>query len=418
MNRAIALVDCNSFYASCETAFRPDLRGKPVIVLSNNDGCVVARSAEAKAIGIEMGAPVFQIQPLVRRHRVAVFSSNYTLYGDMSRRVITVLDQFSPEVENYSIDESFVVVPSGNNPGEFALRIKATVGKWTGIPVSVGVAPTKTLAKLANRLAKDTERGVRELLSETERDVALAAVPVQNVWGICSASARKLLAAGIATAKQLTDADDHWILKQLSIVGLKLVHELRGEPCLDIELLRPRKKEICVSRSFGEMVETVEDLKQAVAHFVSRLGEKLRSQKSLAKVLHVFFFTNTFRENDSQCHRAGIVQLPVPTSATNELLRFTMLGVERLWVSGYRFKKAGVIAVDVIDAGQRQGNLYYRPPTVRDDRLSAAVDRINHEFGRSSIQFAAEGIVPRWAARVDQRSPRYTTRWDELPEVG
>lgn len=411
--RLVAHVDCNSFYASCEQLFRPDLLGKPVIVLSNNDGAVVARSAEAKALGIEMGVPLFEIKRQVAQHKVAVFSSNYVLYGDLSRRVMQVLDQFSPEVENYSIDESFLTLPDCE-PLEFGANIKKTVKQWTGIPVSVGISSTKTLAKLANRLAKKQTSGVRVLAPD---DPILENVDVSDVWGIGSASAKKLLAANITTVAALRDADDPWVLKTLSIVGLKLVHELRGIACLPLEMVREPKKGMCVSRSFGQPITTLYELKQAVATFAAKIGEKLRSQNSLAAVMSVFFNTNQFND-DPQCHRHGAVRLLVPSAAGSELIHWTTALTEKLFRDGYRFKKAGVIVSEIVSDSARQQNLFYKPDTIRDDRVSSVMDKINHEFGRRTVQFAAEGIKTPWAARSDSRSPRYTTRWDELLEVG
>jgi DNA polymerase V len=279
----------------------------------------------------------------------------------------------------------------------------------------VGVSTTKTLAKLANKLAKKRADGVCILGSDAERNAALAVTKVGDIWGIGRASARKLHAAGIQTAKQLCEAEDRWLLKQLTIVGLKLVHELRGESCLNLELMRERKKTMCVSRSFGRMIDNVEELKQSVALYAARLGEKLRSQASLAKMLHVFFHTNSFRDSDPQIHRAGVIELPVPTSATNQLTHAALLAVEKLYRPGFRFKKAGIIALEVTNAGQRQQNLFNRPDSARDGRVSAVMDRINHAFGRHSIKLAAEGISPQWATKFEKRSPRYTTRWDELP---
>ena len=405
---AIALVDCNSFYASCEQVFRPDLKDRPVLVLSNNDGCVVARSAEAKLLGIEMGIPVFQIRDVIKTHHVTVFSSNYTLYGDMSRRVMDVLGQFSPDIEVYSIDESFLKLDGTTAVGE---EMRKRVKQWTGIPVSVGIAPTKTLAKLANRLAKKTG-GVRIL---DPADAVLETVDVGDIWGIGSASARKLRSANINTASALRDSNDKWILKTLGIVGVRLMLELRGESCLPLEMVSNPKKGICVSRSFGRPVSTIEDLKQAVALFTSRAAEKLRRQHSLAAVTSVFFNTNRF-VSEPQCTKHGVFRLPVPSSAGNELIRHSLKAVDRMYCEGFRYKKAGVIIHEIVN--HRQGNLFYRPDVERDDRVSGVIDKINHEFGRHMIHFAAQGFQPGWATKFDSRSPRYTTRWDELLEAG
>jgi len=408
----VALVDCNSFYASCEQVFRPDLIGKPIVVLSNNDGCVVARSAEAKALGIPMGVPLFQIKDVIAKNRVAVFSSNYTLYGDMSNRVVQVLSQFSPDLENYSIVESFLMLPECD-PIQFGATIKKTVKQWTGIPVSVGIAKTKTLAKLANRLAKKQPTGVCILESHNP---IMETIDVGEVWGIGPASSRKLHAANIKTVAALRDADDEWILKALSIVGLKLVFELRGDSCLRLEMIREPKKGMCVSRSFGTPISTVEELKEAVATFAVRLGEKLRSQNSLASVISVFINTNYFSDQP-QCHRHLSFKLPVPSAAGNELIHWATTVVERLFCDGYRFKKAGVLVTEIVSDSARQQNLFYKPNTTRDDKVSSVMDAINREFGRRSVKFAAEGLNTPWATRFDSRSPRYTTNWDELLEV-
>ncbi len=414
---AVALVDCNSFYASCEQVFRPDLQGKPVVVLSNNDGCVVARSAEAKAAGIEMGVPLFQIKDLIRKKRVAVFSSNYTLYGDMSRRVMDVLGQFSSQVEVYSIDESFLALSQdqADNAVSFGQSIKQTVKQWTGIPVSVGIAATKTLAKLANRLAKK-QSSATGCYVLTPDDSILERVQVEDVWGIGAASARKLKEHGIHNAAQFRDADDRWILKQLTVVGLKLVHELRGDPCLSLDLVSEPKKGMCVSRSFGKSITTLAKMQQAVATFASRIAEKLRRQHSLACVLQVFFHTNPF-SSDSKSYRTAVARPTVPSSATAELIRCVSEAVERSYRDGFRYKKAGVLVTEIVSDTARQQNLFERPDWSRDDRVSAVLDKINHQFGRRTIQFAAEGLQPEWATRFDHLSPRYTTCWDELLEV-
>ena len=407
---AIALVDCNSFYCSCEAVFRPDLRGRAVVVLSNNDGCVVARNNEAKAIGIPMGEPLFKIQHLVRKHKIAVFSSNYTLYGDMSRRVMEVIGQFSPEVEIYSIDECFLTLPDED---AFAVsqNVRQTVKQWTGIPVSVGIGPTKTLAKVANRLAKKS--GVYHIRPD---DSVLESIAVGDVWGIGSASAQKLKRKGIQNAAQLRDADDRWIMKELTVVGLKLVREFRGESCLSLELIREPKKGMCVSRSFGNPITTIEEMKQAVATHTARMGEKLRKQHSLAGVLQVFFHTNPFSQAP-QCYRSAVCRPSVPSSATAELIRCATDAVERTFREGFRYKKAGVIVAEIVNDDARQQNLFARPDWIRDDRVSSAMDRINHAFGARSIQFASEGLQPKWATRFDHRSPQYTTQWDELLEA-
>ena len=328
-----------------------------------------------------------------------------------------VLGQFSPDVEIYSIDESFLrLLDPAADPLELGARIKHTVKKWTGVPVSVGVSSTKTLAKLANRVAKklSAQNGVYVLRND---DPILDSIDVADVWGIGGASARKLKSAGIQTVATLRDAEDAWILKTLSIVGLKLVHELRGVSCLSLGLVSEPKKGMCVSRSFGRPITTLDEMKQAVALYAGRAAEKLRRQHSLAVAMSVFFETNRFND-DPKCNRFGTYRLPVPSSATTELIRFALIATEQLFRDGFRYKKAGVMVHEIVSDAARQTNLFYRPDTARDDRVSAVMDQINHEFGRHAIHTAAEGIQPAWATRFDSRSPRFTTRWDELLEVG
>ncbi len=411
----VALVDCNSFYASCERVFRPDLNGRPIIVLSNNDGCVVARSAEAKALGIQMGVPAFQIEGEIRRHKIAVFSSNYTLYADMSRRVMETLRQFSPEIEIYSIDESFLKLDRTQDLLAIGESIRSTVRKWTGVPVSVGFGPTKALAKLANRLSKKSA-GVMELTTREQQDEALATTAVSDVWGIGAASTNKLLRYGIKTARDLRDADDVWVRKLLTVVGLKLVHELRGIPAIDWEETVSPKKGICCSRSFGESVTTLEGLQQALATYVSRAAEKLRRQNSLANVVTIFFHSNPFN-GDEPYQRSGVIAFPTPTATTNEMIRFVSDAAAKLYKPGTRLKKAGVILTGIVENSNCQLSLFYERDRQHDTALMSALDKINDRFGSRTMRFGAEGIDPKWAAKFEKKSPRYTTRWDELIEV-
>ncbi len=415
-----ALVDCNNFYASCERVFNPRLAGKPVIVLSNNDGCVVARSNEAKALGIAMGVPEFQIRPLIHAHKIQVFSSNYTLYGDMSQRVMETLQQFSPEVEVYSIDEAFLSLSGfeSRNLTEYGRTIRATVKQWTGIPVSVGIAETKTLAKIAGHLAKRSPdaAGVCDLTAYQERDGLLANIPVTEVWGIGPSYAKRLMQHGITSALALRQADDQWIRKQMGVVGLRTVHELRGISCLPLEQCPPTKQGITCSRSFGKPVTTLAEMREAVAAYTARAAEKLRGEQLAASTLTVFLTTNPFTD-EPQYSNSLTCRLPVATDATLELLRTALHGLETLYRDGYRYKKAGVMLLELVPVSQVQANLFDQADRDRATRLMRAVDRLNAHDGTDTVRFGAVGLTQRWRARFTNRSQAYTTNWQELPLV-
>lgn len=416
----VALVDCNNFYVSCERVFNLKLAGKPVLVLGNNDGIVVARSNEAKVLGIPMGAPVFKYQPLIRRHDVQVFSSNYALYGDMSQRVIETLQQFSPEVEVYSIDEAFLNLSGFTRTSltDYGRRVSATVKQWTGIPVSVGIAETKTLAKIANRHAKQATEsaGVFDLTTWPDRDSLLARVPVEDVWGIGAAHARRLKRQGITTALGLRGADDHWIRKQMGVVGLRTVQELRGTSCLPLEQCPPPKQGITCSRSFGRPVTTLAEMREAVAAYTARAAEKLRGEHLAAAALTVFLTTNPFTD-ESQYSNALTLRLPVATDVTTDLLHLALKSVESIYRDGYRYKKAGVMLLGLVPVGQVQANLFECTDRERSTRLMRAVDAVNTRQGADTVRFAAAGLTRRWRTRFARRSPAYTTRWHEIPQV-
>lgn len=413
-----ALVDCNNFYASCERVFDPSLEGKPVVVLSNNDGIVVARSNEAKALGIGMGVPEFQIRGLIRRHDVRVFSSNYTLYGDMSQRVMETLAQLAPDFEIYSIDEAFLSLSgfAGRDLAEYGRAIRATVKRWTGIPVAIGLAETKTLAKVAARVAKRSKEdaGVFDLTSCRNRDALLAGTPVEDVWGVGPAFARLLTRHGIATALALREADEQWIGRCLGVVGRRLVLELRGVSCLPLEDCPQPKQGITVSRSFGRPVTTLAEMREAVADYSVRAAEKLRGERLAATVLTVFLTTNTFKD-EPQYSNAVTMTLPGATDGTPDLLRCALSGVARIFREGYRYKKAGVMLTALVPAGRVQHDLFDHFDRERSSRLMRAVDRLNDQMGAGTLRYAAEGFSKRWRARFERRSPAYTTSWRELP---
>jgi DNA polymerase V len=423
MSPVFALVDCNNFYAACERLFNPKLAGQPIVVLSNNGGCVVARSNEAKALGITMGVPEFQIRPLLRAHHVHVFSSNYQLYGDLSQRVMETLEQFSPDLEIASIDEAFVSLAGfeRRNLTDYGRQIRKTVKQWTGLPVSVGIAETKTLAKLANRVAKRTsdQDGVFDLLACRDRETLLSQVAVEEVWGIGPNYARLLTQHGITTALQLREADEHWIRRHMGVVGLRVVAELQGRSCLDLDVCPAPKQGITCSRTFGRAVSTLAEMEEAVSSYVSRAAEKLRGEGLAATVLIVFIMTNAFSE-EPQYRNSMTCELPVGTDTTSELIRAALKGLRRIYRDGYRYKKAGVMCTALVPAGQVQPNLFdlfdqqNRP---RSKRLMTALDAINDRWGAGTLQYASSGLTKAWKTQCHRRSPAYTTNWDELPVV-
>lgn len=420
MQTVFALVDCNDFYVSCERVFNPGLRRRPVVVLSNNDGCVISRSSEAKAAGIRMGAPVFETRKLVEAHGVEVYSSNYSLYGDMSRRVMETLLEWTPEVEIYSIDEAFLTLPAGRTEDLAGLgqKMRKTVRKWTGIPTSIGIAPTKTLAKVAARLAKTSCKadGVVNLAGSPYLDAALARVPVAEVWGIGRNLSRRLKNEGITTALELRLADERLIRTRFGVTVARIVYELRGRPCLSSNLCPSPKRSITVSRSFGSTVDTLEDLREALAFYATRAAEKLRHEKLATRVLVVFLATNRFSDAPQHC-ASVVVNLPVPTALTPELIRHAHEAIERMYRPGFQYKKAGVMLLELVPETPVQSGLFDRIDRDRARRLMEAIDHINARMGAGTIRYAASGIHrerPRWQGRLGRRSPRYTTNWNDL----
>ena len=415
-----ALVDGNNFYVSCERVFAPRLQRKPVVVLSNNDRCVVARSEEAKRLGIGMGVPVFQVRNLLNWHGIRVFSSNYALYGDMSRRVVEVLRTFTPEVEVYSIDESFLKfhVPPSVNLSVLGQAIRQRVRQWTGIPVCVGFGPTKTLAKLANKLAKKKPAldGVMDLFAHPDREGVLDGVAVQDIWGIGSQYARFLRQNGMETALQVCGAQNPWLLKHLTVVGLRIVHELRGIPCLSLEQAPPPKKSIGRSRAFGHPVSLLKNLKEAVASYTASAAHALRRQHAVAGCLQVHIETGrTFLPRHSE---AVTLMLHAPTASTPDLIRYALNGLEQMFRPGCAYHRAGVMLMDLVPVCSRQADLF--APDLypkKKQALMAVVDDINARWGRGTVRFAIEGLRQKWQMRQFHRSNRYTTRWDELRMV-
>jgi len=417
-----ALIDCNNFFVSCERLFNPKLANKPVVVLSNNDGCVIARSNEAKSIGIKMGEPVFKIKEFIEKNDVAVFSSNYNLYGDISNRVMNTIITVVDNIEVYSIDEAFVDLTNYkyHDLAEIGVLIKERVFQWVGIPVSIGIAPTKTLAKVASKLSKKQNdyNGVCVLLSKEDIDKVLIDFPVEDLWGVGRKISKHLKNIGINTAKQLLEMNEAFIQRNFTITGLRLVQELKAISCIKIENIIPPKKNICTSRSFGKMVSDFSALAEAVSNFAARCAEKLRRQKSCCNMILVFLNTNPFRDDLKQYYRYIFIPLPVATSSTSEIIHYALIGLQSIYKSGYAFKKAGIIVSEIIPSNQVQQNLFDAIDRERVNKLMETLDKLNNKMGRDKVKMVSQGTGKReWKLRQEQLSPSYTTNWNEILEV-
>jgi len=412
-----ALVDGNNFYASCEQVFQPALRGKPLIVLSNNDGCAIARSAEAKALGIRMGQPAHELKHLVRSHGLQVRSANFTLYGDMSARVVAVLRDAAPRVEVYSIDESFLDLSGIRDRERFARDLRARVHRWTGIANCVGIGPTKTLAKLANKLAKHGD-GVLDLSDPARREAALAQFPVADLWGVGRRWADKLGSRGIHTAAQLRDAAPDDILAAFGVTLTRTQRELQAHPCIALEEVEPDRQQIMVSRSFGARVEDHDAMAQALATFATRACEKLRKRGLVTSAIGIFAHTDPFRPELPQHNPQRMMNLPAATSDTRLVLTTVRALTRGLLKPGYGYKKAGVWLMDLARPDELQGDLF-QAPTVGNEVLMATLDRINRRFGAGTAGMAASGwqAQPQWRMRQNTLSGRFTTCVRELPRA-
>lgn len=419
-----ALVDVNNFYVSCERVFAPKLEKVPMVVLSNNDGCAVARSAEVKALGVKMGATWFQIKDLAKTHGIQAYSSNYTLYADMSQRVVEILKQFTPQLEVYSIDESFLridtVLKHHASPTALGLCIKERIKDWTGLPVCVGVGSSKTLAKFANHLAKKYSQwqGVCDLntLSKTELHQWMSEVPVGEVWGIGHKLAKRLQFMGVQTVWDLLQVSPQAMRLHFGVVMERLCYELRGISCLDLEEVAPPKQQIIASRSFGKLVTSFEDLSESIATHTSRAAEKLRLQNSVAGAMTIFIQTNRFMSREPQYAQSVVMPLVTPTDDTLVLIATAIKGLEKIFKGGFRYKKAGVVLNLIADKPNLQPSLFDDPKSRgQSAQLMKTIDEINTKFGKSMIKPAATGTKKSWEMRSGHRSPDYTTHWNQLP---
>ncbi|WOR27119.1 Y-family DNA polymerase [Citrobacter braakii] len=419
-----ALVDVNSFYASCETAFRPDLKGRPVVVLSNNDGCVIARNAEAKTVGVKMGDPYFKQKDLFRRYGVVCFSSNYELYADMSSRVMFTLEALSPRCEIYSIDEAFCDLAGVRNCrvlADFGRELKDAVYQNTGLAVGVGIAQTKTLAKLANHAAKKWQRqtgGVVDLSNLDRQRKLMAALPVDEVWGVGRRISKKLEAMGIKTVLELADTDIRFIRKHFNVVLERTVRELRGEPCLELEEYAPVKQEIVCSRSFGERISDYDAMRQAICSYASRAAEKLRGEHQYCRFISTFVKTSPFALNEAYYGNSASVKLITPTQDSRDIIAAATRSLDAIWKDGHRYQKAGVMLGDFFSQGIAQLNLFDdNAPRRGSEKLMEVLDHLNAKEGRGALYFAGQGIQQQWAMKREMLSPRYTTRYEDLLQV-
>ncbi len=418
-NKIFALVDCNNFYASCERVFNPALEGKPIVVLSNNDGCIVARSNEAKALGIPMGAPFFKYEHLMKRNNVYVFSSNYTFYGDMSARVMTSLRSIVGEIEVYSIDEAFLDITDFYycDLTETAKEIRRLVKQWTGIPISIGIGPTKTLAKVANRQAKKYESSnVFDIRGESERVEVLKDLELEDIWGISTRWGRRLRKIGIQNAYDLSTGNPRQIRKALSIVGERIHYELNGKSCIQVEEVK-NKKNIISSKSFGKKVTKVQELEEAVSMYTARACEKLREQGSRAQGIYVFLRTSPYLEEENKYSNGMSSYFDIPTSNTSNIIKEAKHITKRLYISGYEYQKIGVMLLNITDAKNEQYSFYKFEDYKKSDTVMDSLDSINGKFGTGSLFLGAQGIHKNWKMRADRKSASYTTKVDNLPRV-
>ncbi len=411
-----ALIDCNSFYASCERVFRPDLIRVPIVVLSNNDGCVIARSADAKPF-VKMGEPYHQIRGTLQRNGVLAFSSNYALYGDISERVMTVIESLVPALEVYSIDEAFADMTGIADRDQLGRRIRAQVLKLAGIPTCVGIAPTKTLAKLANHAAKRWQKhygGVMDICDPERRDKVLRALPVAEVWGVGRRMNEHLTAMGIKTAWDLAQADPWTLRKLFSVVVEKTARELRGTPCLALEETALPKQEICSSRAFGERLYEIEPIREAVATYVSRACEKLRAQGSLCKKVRVAIRTGMFNPDEAKFAKGILCELPYPSDDTRLITRAALEGLEAIFRPGPAYAKAEIMLLDLRQQGEFTDDLFAETQPAAAGKVMNVLDEINGRWGRGTLRPARVPVTPGWGMKQELKSPSYTTRWDQL----
>lgn len=418
--RLFGLADCNNFFCSCERVFHPDLRNKPVVVLSNNDGCIIARSEESKALGIKMGTPFYQVKEMLEKNDIAVFSSNYNLYGDMSRRVMSLLSTYTPQLDIYSIDEAFLDLSEMGTSEQltnYCQKMVKAINKGTGIPISLGIASTKTLAKMASKFAKKHEgyKGVCFIDNEEKRIKALKLFPIEDVWGIGRRHAKKLNYYGIRTAWDLTQRSENWIRRELTITGVNTWKELHGESCININEL-PFKQSICTSRSFANTgLNKLSDLEEAIANFAAQCSRKLRQSNTVCQSMTIFTYTNRFRTDIPQHYIQKDIRFPIPTNDLKEIVSAAVAALRESWNNeGYSYKKAGVIVWDICESNAIQGYLFDEIDRKKQAALSKIIDEINHKNGHNTIRTAVQGFGNNWHMKHEYVSKQYTTNLQDI----
>ena len=416
--RKLALVDCNSFYVSCERLFNPKIRKKPVVVLSNNDGCIISRSNEAKALGIKMGEPYFKAKDIIIKNNVHVFSSNYSLYGDLSRRVMRTLKRFNSDIEIYSIDEAFMDLSNfpDKEVEEVGKEIRDTVLKWTGIPTSIGIAKTKTLSKVANHIAKKTKVGVTSLIGIENLDPILEKVEINDVWGVGRQLTKFYQKNGIYNAKQLKNKSNTWIKKCSNVLSSRTAMELRGIPCIELEKTTSKRKSCVVSRSFGKRVESFQELKEAVASYCLNASEKLRSENLIAKALTVFVRTSPFQRNFGYYSNSKTIDFPIATNNSIETVKTAVSILEGIYKDGYRYQKAGVMFSGLSDGNSKE-NLFASEKDEKIDKLMRSIDKTNFRFGRRTLSIASAGIRKKWFMKREHSSKIDTADFYCIPTI-
>ncbi len=416
--KKIGLIDCNSFYVSCERLFNPKIRKKPVVVLSNNDGCIISRSDEAKALGIKMGEPYFKAKDIIIKNNVNVFSSNYSLYGDLSRRVMRTLKRFNSDIEVYSIDEAFMDLSnfSDNEIENVGKEIKATVLKWTGIPTSIGIAKTKTLSKVANHIAKKTKMGVTSLIGIENLDPVLEKVEINDVWGVGRQLTKFYQKNGIYNAKQLKNKSNTWIKKCSNVLSSRTAMELRGISCIELEKTTSKRKSCVVSRSFGKRVESFQELKEAVASYCLNASEKLRAENLIAKALTVFVRTSPFQKNFGYYSNSRTIDFPIATNNSIETVKAAISILENIYKKGYRYQKAGVMFSGLLDENNKD-NLFASEKDEKINKLMRSIDKTNFRFGRRTLSIASAGIQKKWFMRREHSSKIDTADFYCMPII-
>jgi len=416
--KKIALVDCNSFYVSCETLFNPKLKNKPVVVLSNNDGCIISRSNEAKALGIKMGEPYFKEKDVIVKNNVQVFSSNYSLYGDMSRRVMRTLKRFNANIEVYSIDEAFLDLSnfSDDEVEDVGKEIRNTVLKWTGIPTSIGIAKTKTLSKVANHIAKKKQSGVVNLIGIENIDPILEKIEINDVWGVGKQLTKFYHQNEIYNAKQLKNKSNTWIKKCSNVLSSRTAMELRGIPCIDLEATTSKRKSCVVSRSFGKRVENFQELKEAVANYSLNASEKIRSESLIAKSITVFIRTSPFQSRFGHYSNSKTIDFPIATNNSIEIVKAALTGLSTIFKNGYRYQKAGVMLTSLSNSSNGK-NLFSSEKDEKINSLMRSIDNTNYRYGRATLSLASAGIHKKWNMRRQHSSKIDTTDYYCLPTI-